>query len=66
MKSNALFNTLFLAFSFAVIIIVGANLQLTNSALSRTSKDSKESEVVYEEEYALNTSFSKAIYQHKI
>jgi hypothetical protein len=66
MKSNALFNTLFLVFSFAIIALASGNIQLSNTALSNASKTSTENEVVYEQEYALNNDMSKAIYQHKI
>lgn len=41
MKSNKLFNLLFLAFSFAVIAAVSANIQLTHSALSKTVSPDK-------------------------
>ncbi|MNC97098.1 hypothetical protein D3C83_146450 [compost metagenome] len=66
MKSNALFNSLFLIFSFAVIAVVSGNIQLTDSALTQIQTDTKETQVVYEQEYALNTNIGKAIYQHKI
>jgi hypothetical protein len=65
-KSNALFNTLFLAFSFAVIAIASGNIKMSDSALTKATEAGTENEVVYEQEYALNTDMSKAIYQHKI
>ena len=65
MKSNALFNVLFLVFSFTVIAVASGNIQLSESALSG-APDIKETQVVYEQEYALNTNLSKAVYQFKI
>ncbi len=66
MKSNALFNTLFLAFSFAVIAIVSGNIQLTDAALSKTTNEAKKTEVVCEQEFASHTSMSKVVCKHKI
>lgn len=65
-KSNALFNTLFLAFSFAIIAIVSGNLKLSDQVLTNSTKTSTENEVVYQQEYELHTNISKAIFQHKI
>ncbi len=41
MRSNKLFNLMFLAFSFAIIIVVSINIQLTHSALSKTASPDK-------------------------